>query len=197
MFKKVALLLGVIATTAAMGEPKPENVSVATFAGGCFWCMQSDFDKVPGVIETVVGYTGGTLANPTYKQVGTKKTGHYEALEVFYDESEISYEELLDVFWMNIDPTDDTGQFCDKGSPYRAAIFYLNDSQKVSADQSKEDVIETDKFSRVVTPVLKASTFYPAEEYHQSYYKKNPTRYHFYRYRCGRDKRLRELWILG
>lgn len=161
----------------------------AIFAGGCFWCMQPPFDalKGKGVLKTTVGYTGGTKENPTYEAISSGTTGHREAIVVDYDGKKISYKELLKVFWENIDPFDRKGQFCDKGEQYTSAIFYLNDAQKKEADASKPK-------GAVATLILPAKKFYPAEVYHQEYYLKNPIRYKFYRYNCGRDKRLKEVW---
>lgn len=168
--------------------------STATFAGGCFWCTQSDFDKVPGVVKTTAGYTGGTVAHPTYEQVSHGGTGHYESVEVIFDPSKVSYEQLLTYFWHTIDPTNDKGQFCDIGDQYRAVIFYHDETQKRLAEASKAELIKSGRFKQVVTQSLPAGVFYPAEEYHQSYYQKNPIRYHFYRFNCGRDQRLSQLW---
>lgn len=164
----------------------------ATFAMGCFWCGESDMEKVNGVISVVSGYTGGVDKNPSYEDVSAGGTGHREAVEVTYDPARVSYEHLLQVFWHNIDPLDKTGQFCDKGNQYRAAIFYHDAAQQKAAEGSKAAQVK--RFGLVATDVLPASTFYPAEEYHQDYYKKNPIRYHFYRFNCGRDARLKELW---
>ena len=166
----------------------------AIFAGGCFWCMEPPFDKIDGVISTTSGYTGGHVDNPTYKQTSSGTTGHYEALQVEYDPSKVNYEKLLDVYWKNIDPFDATGQFCDKGPQYRSAIFFLNDEQKVLAMKSKQALQKKlDGKATIVTEIIPAKTFYPAEEYHQDYYQKNPFRYKYYRYACGRDKRLEEV----
>lgn len=170
------------------------EIALATFAGGCFWCMEPPYDELDGVISTVAGYIGGTTRNPTYGQVTTGRTGHTEAMEVRYDPSKISYQELLNVFWVNIDPTVDDRQFCDKGNQYRAGIFYHDAEQKALAEASRQKIIDSGRFDRVVTEVTPASTFYRAEEYHQDYYIKNPLRYKFYRYNCGRDRRLEELW---
>lgn len=167
------------------------KTAIATFAGGCFWCMQGPFDKTSGVLKTVVGYTGGSTTNPSYKEVTSQSTGHYESIQVTYDPAVVRYETLLDIFWHNIDPTDAGGQFCDRGSSYRSAIFYHSDSQKRAAERSKAMIGER---LSVVTPIVGSTKFYPAEEYHQNYYKKNPIRYKFYRSRCGRDSRLEELW---
>ena len=170
------------------------EIALATFAGGCFWCMEPPYDELDGVISTIAGYIGGTTPNPTYGQVTTGRTGHTEAMEVRYDPSKITYQELLDVFWVNIDPTVDDRQFCDRGNQYRAGIFYHGAEQKALAEASRQKIIDSDRFDRVVTEVTPASTFYRAEEYHQDYYIKNPLRYKFYRYNCGRDRRLEELW---
>ncbi len=170
------------------------EIALATFAGGCFWCMEPPYDELDGVISTIAGYIGGTTPNPTYGQVTTGRTGHTEAMEVRYDPSKITYQELLDVFWVNIDPTVDDRQFCDRGNQYRAGIFYHDAEQKALAEASRQKIIDSGRFDRVVTEVTPASTFYRAEEYHQDYYIKNPLRYKFYRYNCGRDRRLEELW---
>ncbi len=163
-------------------------------AGGCFWCMESDFEKLDGVTDVISGFTGGTLENPTYN--GDHR-GHYEAVEITYDPHKISYEALLDYYWVNIDPFDDKGQFCDKGHSYLSAIFVANDEERRLAAQSKEKVVEQFPTKKVVTPILNASTFYPIkgdEIYHQDFYKKSPIRYKFYRLNCGRDSRLKEIW---
>lgn len=170
------------------------STATAIFAGGCFWCMEPPFDKMPGVISTTSGYTGGHLKNPTYDDVTSGKSGHYEAVKVVYDPDKVNYAQLLKVYWRNIDPLDDGGQFCDRGNSYESAIFYLNDEQKKIAEQSKAQLVKDKLVSAVVTPIIKAGEFYPAEEYHQNYYQKNPVRYRTYRYLCGRDKRLQEVW---
>jgi len=194
----LAAVTAVAAGNDSMTKPK-EAVSgkqeVATFAGGCFWCMEAPFDKLPGVISVTVGYTGGHVKNPTYEQVSAGGTGHAESVQIVYDPGKISYEKLLDIFWHNIDPTVKDRQFCDIGSQYRSAIFYHNEEQKVLAQKSKEALEKTKPFKGpIVTEITAASEFYPAEEYHQHYYKKNPIRYKYYRYGCGRDQRLEELW---
>ena len=173
--------------------PVHAETESAIFAGGCFWCMEPAFDKVEGVISTTSGYTGGHIKNPTYKQTSSGTTGHYEALQVEYDPEKVNYEKLLDVFWHNIDPFDAKGQFCDKGPQYRAAIFFKNTEQNALAIASRQKLQKklNDKAS-IVTEIIPAKTFYPAEEYHQDYYKKNPIRYKYYRFACGRDKRLEE-----
>lgn len=167
----------------------------ATFAGGCFWCMEPPYDKLDGVISTTSGYTGGHKKNPTYREVSAGVTGHTEAILIVYDPGKISYDKLLEVFWRNIDPTVQNRQFCDVGTQYRTAIFYHDEAQKEHAEKSKKEVKESGRFAGpVFTEITPASEFYVAEDYHQDYYKKNPLRYKFYRYNCGRDRRLKELW---
>ena len=187
-----------LAFAAAHAAETPKNeagLAKATFAGGCFWCMEPPYDKLEGVVSTTSGYTGGREANPTYEQVSAGATGHLEAVQVIYDPQKVSYEKLLDVFWRNVDPTDAGGQFCDRGPQYGTAIFHHSAGQKRLAEQSKAAVEQSKPFKEpIVTPLLEASEFYPAEEYHQNYYMKNPWRYKFYRYTCGRDQRLEELW---
>jgi peptide-methionine (S)-S-oxide reductase len=171
------------------------KTEIATFAGGCFWCMEPPFDKLDGVISTTSGYTGGHQANPTYKQVSAGNTGHTEAIQIEYDPAVISYEKLLSVFWKNIDPTTADRQFCDHGSQYRSGIFYHDESQKNAAEKSLQELQQTKPFDDpIVTEITAATVFYPAEEYHQDYYRKNPLRYKYYRYACGRDQRLEKLW---
>ncbi len=167
----------------------------ATFAGGCFWCVEADFDKVAGVISTTSGYIGGTVANPSYEQVAAKSTGHAEAVEIVFDPAKVSYEQLLEKFWRTIDPTTKDRQFCDAGSPYRTAIFTHGPQQAAAAQASKAALEKSKPFKApVVTTVEAAGSFYVAEGYHQDYYKKNPVRYNYYRSACGRDARLKELW---
>lgn len=166
----------------------------ATFAGGCFWCMEPPFDKLEGVLGTTVGYTGGHKENPTYEEVSSGSTGHAEAVEILYDPQKVSYQRLLEVFWRNIDPTVKDRQFCDVGSQYRTAIFYHDEEQRRLAEQSLESLRQSGRFERVFTEIRPASTFWPAEDYHQDYYRKNPIRYKLYRMGCGRDQRLKELW---
>ena len=182
---------------AQSANPSASPRAVATFAGGCFWCVEADFDKVEGVISTTSGYIGGKVANPTYNQVVTGSTGHAEAVEIVFDPSKVTYQKLLDVFWRNHDPLAKDRQFCDSGEQYRAGVFYHDDEQKRLAEETKKAVQM--KFApRVVhTEVTKATTFYKAEDYHQDYYEKNPVRYKFYRFNCGRDQRLEELWGKG
>ena len=175
--------------------PPPALVEEAIFAGGCFWCVESDFDKVEGVVDTISGYTGGTVENPTYKQVSKETTGHYEAVKVVYDPSVVSYSELVEYFWRHVDPTDDGGQFCDRGQSYETAIFAKPGEERVIAEASKAALEESGLLpDPVVTPILEASKFWRAEEYHQDYYEKNPLRYNYYRRACGRDKRVKEVW---
>jgi peptide-methionine (S)-S-oxide reductase len=174
----------------------PLIVSAATetaiFASGCFWCAQADFDKMPGIVSTTVGYDGGTTPNPDYNQVSSGDTNYAEAIKITFDTRKISYAQVLDYFWHHIDPTVSDAQFCDHGHQYRSAIFYLNDIQKKEALQSA--VIIKKQFPNVYTEISSSTKFYPAEAYHQNYYKKNPIRYHFYRSNCGRDSRIKEVW---
>lgn len=174
-------------------QPNSETHSTAIFALGCFWCGQAAFDELKGVISTTVGYTGGHIENPTYEQVSHEDTGHYESVKVVFDPAIISYKELLDVFWHNVDPFDKEGQFCDRGPSYGAAIFYTNESQKAEALASKREMEKMLK-QAIVTQIIPASTFYDAEDYHQEYHQKNPIRYKFYRFSCGRDARLKAIW---
>lgn len=188
-----AVRLAVLATLALFGGAQAETIRTAVFAGGCFWCMEPPYDKLDGVIATTSGYTGGHAESPTYEQVTFGDTGHLEAVEVTYDADRIDYETLLDVFWRNIDPFDDLGQFCDKGESYRAAIFVANDSERELAEATRR--AREEKLDRVfLTRILERGPFYPAEDYHQDYYKKNPIRYNYYRFRCGRDERLEQVW---
>ncbi|HET6347691.1 MAG TPA: peptide-methionine (S)-S-oxide reductase MsrA [Candidatus Krumholzibacteria bacterium] len=189
-----AITIAGVAHTADKSDKKSTKTKTETaiFAGGCFWCMEKPFDDVKGVISTTSGYTGGTKKNPTYHEVGSGTTGHCESMEVEFDPSKVTYETLLQVYWHNIDPTQENGQFCDHGNQYRAEIFYLDDAQKAAAEASKKDVEK--KFGFCTVNITPASTFYPAEEYHQDFYMKDPDRYHEYRSGCGRDRRLKELW---
>ncbi|HEY9148028.1 MAG TPA: peptide-methionine (S)-S-oxide reductase MsrA [Gammaproteobacteria bacterium] len=183
----MVLAVGLLAMSRVQAE-------TAIFAGGCFWCMEADFEKVDGVSDVISGFTGGTAKNPTYNG---DHTGHYEAVKVTYDPEKVTYEALLDHYWVNIDPFDDRGQFCDKGPSYRSAIFVAGEEQKRLAELSRKEVVEQFPDRKVVTPILPAATFYPIkgdESYHQDYYKKSPLRYKFYRYSCGRDQRLEEIW---
>jgi peptide-methionine (S)-S-oxide reductase len=167
----------------------------ATFAGGCFWCMEPPFDALPGVVSTTSGYAGGARQNPTYEEVSAGITGHAEVVQVAYDPAKISYERLLDVFWRNIDPTTGDRQFCDRGTQYRPAIFFHDEAQKKAAEASKRKIEQSGKLpGPIATQIVPLTQFYPAEEYHQDFYKKNPVRYKTYRFGCGRDARLAELW---
>jgi peptide-methionine (S)-S-oxide reductase len=187
----IALSLAFIASAAGQGASPQQQI--ATFAGGCFWCVEADFDKVPGVISTTSGYTGGQVANPSYEQVSRGGTGHAEAVEIAFDPSKVSYQKLLDVFWHNVDPLAKDYQFCDHGRQYRSAIFYHDDEQRRLAEASKAEVAKRFK-QPIATEIVPAGSFYKAEDYHQDYYLKNPIRYKFYRLNCGRDARLQELW---
>ena len=169
--------------------------AVATFAGGCFWCMEPPYDHLDGVLSTTSGYTGGSTADPTYQEVSRGGTGHAEVVQVVYDPAKVSYEQLLDVYWRNVDPLDGGGQFCDRGDSYRTSIFVHDADQRRLAEASKQALEDSDRFTQpIVTPIVDAPTFYPAEDYHQDYYEKNPVRYKFYRWNCGRDQRLAEVW---
>jgi len=171
------------------------TMGIATFAGGCFWCTEADFDKLPGVISTTSGYIAGTVTNPTYKQVSSGTTGHIEAVQVRFDPAKTNFARLLAAYWPTIDPLTLNRQFCDGGPQYRSAIFYHNSDQKKKTEASKAELVASSRFSQpIVTEILPATTFYPAEEYHQNYYIKNPIRYAFYRSGCGRDGRLEEVW---
>jgi len=172
-----------------------EKTASAVFAGGCFWCTESDFEKVPGVIDAISGYTGGQVKNPTYEQVSAGGTGHMESVKVIYDPSKVTYEQLLEYFWQHVDPTDPGGEFVDRGSQYRSAIFYANETQKRLAEETKARLATSGVFKKpIVTLILPLGPFYPAEKYHQDYYKKNPIRYHYYRYNSGRDQFLKKVW---
>jgi peptide-methionine (S)-S-oxide reductase len=175
--------------------PPPEGMAVATFAGGCFWCMEPPFDKIDGVVSTTSGYTGGSEKNPTYEEVSSGTTGHAESMRIVYDPKKVSYEELLDVYWHNTDPTQANAQFCDHGTQYRPAIFYHDEEQRKEAEASKAAIAKSGVLpGPIVTQIVPAGDFWPAEEYHQDFYEKNPVRYKFYRTGCGRDARLKELW---
>lgn len=184
------LLFGLLGTTLWA-----EESAKATFAGGCFWCMEEAFDKVDGVSETISGYAGGDVADPTYEQVTSGNTGHYEVLQVTYNPNVVSYEELLYHFWRNVDPVDGGGQFCDRGSQYLSAIFYHDRRQERLARNSLRELESSDRFSRpIATDIIELDEFYPAEGYHQNYYERNPLRYNFYKTACGREARLRSVW---
>ena len=189
-----ASMLAMSAPTAASAAADG-GLAVATFAGGCFWCVESDFDQVPGVVDTISGYTGGTVENPTYRQVTAGGTGHREAVQVRYDPEQVSYERLLHIFWRSVDPTDGGGQFCDRGESYQSAIFAGNEEERRLAEASRARLERSGVLDApVATPVEAAGAFYPAEDYHQDYYTKNPIRYRFYRFSCGRDSRVRQVW---
>jgi len=197
------LLAAIFATRGFAGEenaPKPEaggtrHLAVATFAGGCFWCMEPPFEKLDGVEKVVAGYTGGHVANPSYEEVSEGGTGHAESVEITYDPAKISYDKLLYIFWRNIDPLRKNAQFCDVGYQYRTAIFTHGPEQKKLAEESKEELEKSGRFNKPIqTEIVEAGPFYPAETYHQDYYRKNPLRYKFYRWNCGRDQRLDQLW---
>jgi peptide methionine sulfoxide reductase msrA/msrB len=171
------------------------TLKVATFAGGCFWCTESDFEKLPGVVKVISGYTGGQKENPSYEEVSSGSTGHVEAVQVYYDPSKLTYTELLDTFWKHIDPTDSGGQFVDRGSQYRSVIFYHDEEQKKLAEKSKQDLGKSGKFDKpIATEIIKFTQFYEAEEYHQDYYKNNPLRYKYYRFGSGRDQYIKKVW---
>ncbi len=192
-FVSVVFLMATVlfGSSAFASESGKNNIEVATFGGGCFWCLEGPFDRLPGVLSTISGFSGGHTANPSYKQVSYGGTGHTEVVQVTYDASIISYEKLLDVYWRNIDPIDDEGQFCDRGHTYRPVIFSHNKEQANSAELSKQSLMLS---AANVTPVEEYINFFAAEDYHQNYYTKNPLRYKYYRRRCGRDQRLEELW---
>jgi peptide methionine sulfoxide reductase msrA/msrB len=180
---------------ARTAAPPPASLARATFAGGCFWCMETPFDKIPGVVSTTSGYAGGRVKSPTYEQVSTGTTGHAESIQVVYDPAKVSYERLLDVFWRNVDPTDGGGQFCDRGSQYRTVVFYEGETQKRASEESKRALEASGRLPKpVVTEIVPLEAFYPAEDYHQGFCRKNPQRYMTYRAACGRDGRLKELW---
>jgi len=192
---KVLLSVAVLISSPNMIETASAAQQKATFAGGCFWCMEAPFDKLEGVISVTAGYTGGSVRNPTYEQVSSGTTGHAESVQIIYDPAKISYARLLDLFWHNIDPTAKDRQFCDNGNQYRSAIFYHDAVQLKTAQQSRSALEKSKPFKEpIVTEIVEATEFYPAEEYHQHYYKKNPLRYKYYRSSCGRDRRLKELW---
>ncbi len=195
---KTQMLWGIVVIgvmLSAMSAADGKRLEKATFAGGCFWCMEEAFDKVDGVVSTLSGYTGGRKANPTYEEVSAGRTGHAESVEVMYDPTKVSYEELLEIFWHNIDPTVADRQFCDVGNQYRSAIFYHNETQKRLAEESKQKLEKSERFKApFATQIVPAGPFYLAEEYHQNFHEKNPIRYKFYKYNCGRAQRLLDLW---
>ena len=191
MIRHLLLVLGISAAGLAHGQ----TLSTATFAGGCFWCLEEAFEKVPGVVSTVSGYADGKTRNPSYEEVSSGRTGHTEVVEIKFDPAKVSYEKLLDVFWLNHDPTTLDRQFCDSGTQYRPGIYWHDEEQRRLAEASKAKYDKLKTFKQpIVTPIVKASQFWPAEDYHQDYYKKNPVRYKFYSNGCGRYTRLDELW---
>jgi peptide-methionine (S)-S-oxide reductase len=189
----IALAISLLALAAPPAVAADDSRKTAIFAGGCFWCVESDFDKVPGVISTTSGYIGGSAKTAHYKIVSSGGTGHHESVKIVYDPKKVSYSRLLYVFWRSVDPTDPGGQFCDRGDSYKTGIFYANDKERDLALASKKKA-EAALGKKIVTQIVKAGPFYPAEGYHQNYYKRNPVRYHIYRYGCGRDARIQELW---
>ncbi len=202
LFRTALSLFAIAAFGAAVAGEKPAstetaaaNLATATFASGCFWCTESDFDKVEGVVETISGYTGGKTKNPTYQEVGGGGTGHAEALQVKFDPAKVSYQKLLDYYWRHVDLLDGTGQFCDRGDQYRPAIFTHDEEQKRLAEASKVALEKSGRFDKpIAVQIVPASTFTPAEDYHQDYHNKNSLKYRYYRYGCGRDARLKQLW---
>jgi peptide-methionine (S)-S-oxide reductase len=194
LFAALFILLAAPARAADMPPVNGDKLATAIFAGGCFWCMEKDFEKLPGVVSVESGYTGGRTANPSYTQVGAGNTGHTEAVRVSYDPKTVSYAGLLEHFWRNIDPTVKDRQFCDIGSQYRSALYWQNENERQLAEKSRQVLLDSKRFPVIHTELAPASTFWPAEEYHQDYYKKNPLRYAYYRSGCGRDARLAEVW---
>jgi peptide-methionine (S)-S-oxide reductase len=197
--RRAVLLIALAGLGAAPAGEGPKSdatkTAVAIFAGGCFWCMEPPFDALDGVLSTTSGYTGGRVANPSYEQVSDGGTGHLEAVRIEYDPARVTYPQLLDVFWHNVDPLDAGGQFCDRGSQYASAIFVADAEQRKLAEASKRALEQSDKLGKpIATEILEAGAFYPAEEYHQDYAQKNPLRYRYYRYGCGRDARLKAVW---
>ncbi|MCU0973669.1 MAG: peptide-methionine (S)-S-oxide reductase MsrA [Burkholderiales bacterium] len=193
MKRSLGVILGLLALTLFRGAAA-ETPATAIFAGGCFWCVEADFEKLPGVVRAESGYIGGKVQNPTYEEVSAGRTGHAEAVRVWYDPQKVTYEQLLEYFWRHVDPTVKDRQFCDVGSQYRTAVFYETDSQRASVEASKAALEQSGRFPRIYTEIAPAGTFYLAEEYHQDYYKKNPIRYRYYRSGCGRDARIAEVW---
>lgn len=189
----VGLALGA-ATLLAQGANIPNGKASAIFAGGCFWCIEADFEKLPGVVEVESGYTAGKTNNPSYEAVSAGRTGHTEAVRVFYDPQKVSYAQLVEYFWRHIDPTVKDRQFCDSGSQYRSGIYWQNEAERKVAEESRDALLKSARFPVIYTEVQPATTFWPAEEYHQDYYKKNPIRYAYYRSGCGRDARVQQVW---
>ena len=193
----LSVVAGALAQQESATMPK-DGEAVATFAGGCFWCMEPPYDKLDGVLATISGYAGGTTVDPTYREVSSGGTGHAEVVQITYDPARVTYEQLLEMFWHNVDPLDAGGQFCDRGSQYRTGIFVHDKEQRRLAEASKQALTESGRFEQpIVTEIVEAGPFYPAEDYHQDYYEKNPIRYKFYRWNCGRDQRLAQLWGEG
>lgn len=194
----VLCALGLVAATSTLAAEttpvKPVSTATALFAGGCFWCIEADFEKLPGVIGAESGYTSGKKLNPTYEQVSAGGTGHTEAVRVTYDPARVSYAQLVDYFWKHIDPTVKDKQFCDSGNQYRSGIYWMNEAERKLAESSRDALLSSGKFKEIHTEIIAATIFYPAEEYHQDYYKKNPIRYAYYRKGCGRDARVEQLW---
>lgn len=182
------------ASAADVTAPATGQKAVAIFAAGCFWCVEADFDKVEGVLDTTSGYTGGDTDNPSYEDVASEKTGHVEAVRVTYDPAKVSYKELLDFYWRHTDVTDGSGQFCDRGPSYAPVIFVSDDEQRTLAEAGKRELVASKRFSRIAVRIEPAFRFWPAETEHQNYYKKNPVRYRYYRAGCGRDARIRQIW---
>jgi peptide-methionine (S)-S-oxide reductase len=191
---RLALALSLGATPASQAAPEPAKTAQAIFAGGCFWCVEADFEKLPGVISAESGYTGGKESNPSYEQVSAHATGHAEAVRLSYDPAKLSYAQLVEYYWRHIDPTVQDQQFCDHGPQYRSGIYPLNASQQQIAEASKAALVKSGRFKQVYTEIVAAGPFWPAEDYHQDYYKKNPVRYQYYRFGCGRDARVKYLW---
>lgn len=191
-----AAILLVACQSASSEHPEANKAGAKTaiFAGGCFWCLEADFEKLPGVVAVESGYTGGFLPNPRYAQVSAGVTGHTEAVRLSYDPARLSYTQLLEYFWRNIDPTASNRQFCDVGSQYRSGIYWQTEEERQAAEASRAALLSSGKFAQIATEIQRAATFYPAEEYHQDYYRKNPVRYAYYRHACGRDARLEMLW---
>ena len=194
LFVAALLALGGGADAADLAAGKATEVRTAIFAGGCFWCIEADFEKLPGVIAAESGYTAGSTVNPSYEQVNSGSTGHTEAIRVSYDPQKVSYPQLVDYFWRHIDPTVRNRQFCDIGTQYRSGIYWQNESERKAAESSRDALLASGKLPRVETEIAAATAFYPAEEYHQDYYKKNPIRYAYYRQGCGRDARVKQIW---
>ena len=193
LFRTLCIAFAVLLSSTAHAQ-KPATTASAVFAGGCFWCLEADFDKLPGVLSAVSGYAGGKVVNPTYEQVSAGNSGHIESVMVTYDPTKLTYAALLDYFWHHVDPTVQNRQFCDVGNQYRTAIFVENDAQRAAVDASKSALLKAGVVKQIYTETIPLTKFYPAEEYHQKYYKKNPIRYAYYRSGCGRDARVAEVW---